>query len=99
MSLSWEDTPGLEERLPAAIPDPAAERLTREEIAQVEEALSELPQPLREAVILHAYQGMGHDQIAETLGISHAAARKRYSRALAEMGERLSRWFDQRKKG
>jgi RNA polymerase sigma factor (sigma-70 family) len=98
-ALSWEDTPGLEERLPAAGQDPSQERLSREEVRQVQEALDTLPAPLREAVVLHAYQGMGHDQIAETLGISHAAARKRYSRALAELGERLGRWFDRRKEG
>jgi RNA polymerase sigma factor (sigma-70 family) len=99
MSLSWEDTPGLEERLPAPTQDPVKERLTREQAGQVQKALDELPAPLREAVVLHAYQGMGHDQIAETLGISHAAARKRYSRALAELGERLSRFFEARKEG
>lgn len=98
-SLSWEDTPGLEERLPAAAHDPAQERLTREQADQVQAALAELPAPLREAVVLHAYQGMGHDQIAETLGITHAAARKRYSRALAVLGERLSRFFEARKEG
>lgn len=96
-ALSWEDTPGLEERLPSDGRDPSQERLSREETRQVQEALESLPAPLREAVVLHAYQGMGHDQIAETLGISHAAARKRYSRALAELGERLGRWFDRRK--
>ncbi|MEZ4652375.1 MAG: sigma-70 family RNA polymerase sigma factor [Candidatus Eisenbacteria bacterium] len=96
-TLPWEDTPGLDERLPGPAADPAAHLLTKEQSEHVQEALQSLPEPLREAVVLHAYQGLGHDQIAETLGISHAAARKRYSRALAELGQRLTGWFERRR--
>ncbi len=56
-------------------------------------ALAELPEPLRTPVVLHDYQGLSHQEIAEVLGIEHAAARKRYSRALTALGERLKGAF------
>ena len=40
---------------------------------------------LRVAIVMHDYQGMGHDEIAAATGVNHAAVRKRYSRALAAL--------------
>lgn len=77
--------------LPSAAPDP--ERVTadaqRREVVQ--RAILELPTSLREVVLLHDYQDLSHPEIAEVLGTSHAAIRKRYSRALAKLGEILGR--------
>ena len=39
--------------------------------------------------MLYDYQGLSHQQIASVLNIQHAAARKRYSRALAALAELL----------
>ena len=84
-----EDRPGMAERLDSKAPS-AAELLDESERrARIEEALAELPEPMRESVVLHLYGGLGHDEIADTLGIGHAAARKRYSRAIARLGELL----------
>jgi DNA-directed RNA polymerase specialized sigma24 family protein len=44
-----------------------------------------LPEGLRTLVALHDFAGWGHDRIAAALGITHDAARKRYSRALAQL--------------
>ena len=63
------------------------ERAERERIVQ--EALLELPDAAREVIVLHDYEGIAHDRIAEMLGASHAAIRKRYSRALKALGEIL----------
>ncbi len=63
--------------------------LDREKAAAVQGALDRLPVELREVVVLKDYEGLDHTEIAEILGISHAAARKRYSRALTRMGELL----------
>jgi RNA polymerase sigma factor (sigma-70 family) len=52
----------------------------------VREAVARLPEPMRTVVVLHDYQGLNHQEIAEVLKVNHAAARKRYSRALAELG-------------
>ncbi len=72
---------------------PSDRRERESEIQAVQRALAELPAPLRETIVLHAYQDLGHDEIARALGISHTAARKRYSRAVTELGRRLSRWL------
>jgi DNA-directed RNA polymerase specialized sigma24 family protein len=41
-------------------------------------------------VVLHDFQGLPHAEIATLLGIDHAAARKRYSRALTALATELS---------
>ena len=66
-------------------PDPKdPERFGRYE-ARVQEAILRLSEEQRAVVLMHDYQGLAHDEIAAVLGVSHAAARKRYSRALAEL--------------
>ena len=47
---------------------------------------------LREVVVLYDYEGMSHKEIAVVLGASHAAVRKRYSRALAALATALKDW-------
>ncbi len=69
--------------------DPERDLLADERERLVQGALLRLPEPLRTAIVLHDYQGMGHDEIAALLGIGHAAARKRYSRALAALAREL----------
>jgi RNA polymerase sigma-70 factor (ECF subfamily) len=69
--------------------DPEADALARERERLVQEAIGQLPEPLRSAVVLHDYQGLGHEEIAELTGVHHAAARKRYSRALAQLARLL----------
>jgi len=87
-SLDDEDT-GLSARLaqPADGPEQAALRGERERLVQ--EAIGRLPEPLRTAIVLHDYQGLSHQEIADMTGVNHAAARKRYSRALAALGRML----------
>jgi RNA polymerase sigma-70 factor (ECF subfamily) len=55
----------------------------------VEQALRELDAEWRAVVILHDYCGYSHEEIADIVGASHAAVRKRYSRALKRMAEIL----------
>jgi DNA-directed RNA polymerase specialized sigma24 family protein len=40
-------------------------------------------------IVLHDYQGLGHQEIAEIVNVSYSAVRKRYSRALSALGEIL----------
>lgn len=68
-------------------PEQDAVRSERERIVQ--QALLELPAPLRESILLHDYQGLDHRQVADALHIAHDAARKRYSRALAALAKSL----------
>jgi RNA polymerase sigma factor (sigma-70 family) len=53
------------------------------------EAVQDLEESLREVVVLHDYEGLDHKEIASALGLSHDAVRKRYSRALATLAQRL----------
>jgi RNA polymerase sigma-70 factor (ECF subfamily) len=69
--------------------DPEADALSSERERLVQAALLELPEPLRTAIVLHDYQGLDHQQVAEVLHIAHDAARKRYSRALAALEQKL----------
>lgn len=66
-------------------PADALEAREREEL--VERALRELDEGLRTIVLLRDYCGCSHEEIAEIVGASHGAVRKRYSRALTRMGE------------
>ncbi|MEZ4649629.1 MAG: sigma factor-like helix-turn-helix DNA-binding protein [Candidatus Eisenbacteria bacterium] len=76
-------------RLAVSSPDPAESYEVSSREASVQAAIQSLAEPLRAAIILHDYQGLGHEAVAEMTGISHVAARKRYSRALAELAKKL----------
>ena len=69
--------------------DPERALLGAERERLVREAIADLPEPLRAVVLLYDYQGLNHQEIARVLNVNHAAARKRYSRALAALGKRL----------
>jgi RNA polymerase sigma-70 factor (ECF subfamily) len=88
-ATSINGEPGTAERLAADGADPEAQAVGRERDRVVQEALMQLPDELREVVILRDYHGMRHEEIAELVGASHAAVRKRYSRALAKLAEDL----------
>ena len=88
-SASIEDDPGIMVRLTASDATPEAALLRAERERLVQQALNELPEPLRAAIVLHDYQGLDHQQVADLTGIEHAAARKRYSRALVALGKKL----------
>ena len=82
------DSP-LAETLSRGTNDPERDLLAGERERLVQEALMKLPEPLRVAIVMHDYQGMGHEEIAAVTGLRHAAARKRYSRALAALAQLL----------
>lgn len=88
-SASIDDQPELAHALRDADPDPEEGALASEREALVQEALQKLPESAREVIVLHDYQGLTHERVAEMLGASHAAIRKRYSRALQTLGEIL----------
>ena len=77
--------------LPSPGPDPERALTDAEQHREVQRAILELPPALREVVVLHDYRDLSHLEIAEILGASHAAVRKRYSRALAKLSESLGR--------
>jgi RNA polymerase sigma-70 factor (ECF subfamily) len=83
------DDPAVEARLTSNAGEPERDALDSERDQMVHDALRQLPPQLREAVVLHDWQGMSHLEVAATLGLGHAAARKRYSRALAALAKLL----------
>jgi len=88
-SASLNDDPQLAETLGTRADDPERGAIARERERLVQDAIRALPEPLRMTILLHDYQGLSHPQIAELLGVEHAAARKRYSRALSALARRL----------
>jgi RNA polymerase sigma-70 factor (ECF subfamily) len=84
-----EGSPGNPLQLTRGTNDPERDLIAKERRQMVVDAIEQLPEPLRMAVLLYDYQGLSHQEIAEITGLNHAAARKRYSRALASLGEML----------
>lgn len=92
-SASIDDTPGLADRLTSDAADPEEDALAAERARLVREAVLELKDDYREVVVLRDYDGRSYEEIAAAAGANETAVRKRYSRALAELGRIL------RKKG
>jgi RNA polymerase sigma-70 factor (ECF subfamily) len=79
----------LEESLSSDQPPPNGELIEREREKTIMDALQTLPEEQRTIVLLHDYQGLKHEEIAEIVGASVVAVRKRYSRALGKLHEEL----------
>lgn len=88
-SVPLEGIPDWQDRHPRSSGTPEGDVLQGERNARVQGALMQLPDSLREVVVLHDWQGMKHREIAGMLEVSHAAVRKRYSRALEALAELL----------
>ena len=58
-------------------------------------AVMALKPRLREAVLLHYYQGMSAPEAARALGISRAAVYSRLDKARAALREALGEWYDE----
>jgi RNA polymerase sigma-70 factor (ECF subfamily) len=88
-SSSIEGNPGLAETLTHGAKNPELEAQTSERTRLVQEAILRLKEPLREVIVLREYEDLGYDQIAAITGGNETTVRKRYSRALAELGKQL----------
>lgn len=88
-SVSLEGETGLRETLPGRAPTPEESLIAGERADRVQQAIARLPEGLREVVVLHAYLDWGHERIAQALGATHGAIRKRYSRGLAQLAAQL----------
>jgi RNA polymerase sigma-70 factor, ECF subfamily len=75
--------------LPTSADDPERDLVRSERERLVQAAIGSLKEPLRAVIVLREYQGLSYEQIADMEKISPIAARKRYSRALAELGKKL----------
>ena len=76
------DDAGIGTELTSPDADPEQVLLAAEEDRRVHAAIARLQPELRMSVILHDLERLPHEEIATMLNVSHAAARKRHSRAL-----------------
>lgn len=83
VSLDDEDAPVLAPPARERGPDGAFEHLELAE--RVAQAVSRLPESLRVPFWLRWHEELSFEDVARQLGTSQVAARKRYSRALAEL--------------
>jgi RNA polymerase sigma-70 factor (ECF subfamily) len=86
---SLDAEPSLAANLRSRDGDPEDLAAREQETAKVQAALDRVPLKDRLVVLLHAWQGFGHDEIARMTGRSHAAVRQQYRRALAALAQRL----------
>jgi len=74
--------------------DPVEEVEKLERIRQVRQALARLPADQRLAMVLHRYEGLSYQEIAEATGSSVAAVESRLHRARKKMQQFLSAYVE-----
>jgi RNA polymerase sigma-70 factor (ECF subfamily) len=77
------DGDSLEDPAPAGQPGVLA--MEKERAERVRRALDRLPEPQREVVHLHRFEGLGFAEIGKALGITEGAAKLRAFRAYAQL--------------
>jgi RNA polymerase sigma-70 factor, ECF subfamily len=91
---------GMALPLPRSIIDwartPERWQADHEVAAEIERAISELPQSLRIVFLLRDVEGLSTEETAEALGLSEGATKVRLHRARLAMRERLSAYFSER---
>ena len=85
----WGTIQDSAEGQPATAGGPEKDVLSSESQRLVQEALLALPTKFRAVIVLHDFHKLSHEQIAKTMDLSHAAVRKRHSRALAALAKIL----------
>jgi RNA polymerase sigma-70 factor (ECF subfamily) len=84
------DDPRISEQF-AELPHMAGELDTQTRIKRLREVLRQLPPKCHAAVVLHYWQGLSYDEIAERLGISSHMVKKYLSKALIHCRRRMAR--------
>ena len=88
-SIRDEPKPGVEldeARAAGLSPEEVAEQ--REEIDRLLSGLRELPEPQRAAIVMRELEGLSHEQIASSLGLSGGAVRQSIYRARRALRDR-----------
>ncbi len=73
--------------------DPAQEVVERELQEKIKEAVQELPEAQRTAVILCRYEGLSYEEIAEVLGCSVSATKSLLHRARLTLKDKLRGYY------
>lgn len=75
-------------------PDPAQEVVERELKEKIMEAVRELPEAQRTAVILCRYEGLAYEEIAQVLGCSVSATKSLLHRARLTLKDKLRGYYE-----
>jgi len=79
-------------RAPSKDPGPLPE-LEREEMSrELSKAIDQLSPGMRETLVLRYFEGLSFEEIGSRIGRNETAVRKRYSRALGDLREALTRY-------
>jgi RNA polymerase sigma-70 factor (ECF subfamily) len=76
-----------------SMPDPAREAVESELKEKIMEAVQELPEAQRTAVILCRYEGLSYEEIAEVLGCTVSATKSLLHRARRTLKEKLRGYY------
>ena len=79
------------EELVGSTPLPDRELTAKQELALLQQAISELPPKCRTAFLLHRLHHLSYNQIAQRLGVSQGTVEKHISHALAYCRLRVNR--------
>jgi RNA polymerase sigma-70 factor, ECF subfamily len=74
-------------------PDPAREAVESELKKKIMEAIQELPEAQRTAVILCRYEGLSYEEIAQVLGCTVSATKSLLHRARLTLKDKLQRYY------
>lgn len=85
-SAGWQATD-------TATPDPAREAIESELKEKIMEAIQELPEAQRTAVILCRYEGLSYEEIAQVLGCTVSATKSLLHRARLTLKEKLQGYY------
>ena len=88
-TVSLDEHPGAGALAGTTESGPEHEVSLRERERLVQSAILELQETPRAVVLLRDYHGLSHEEVAKVVGLSPAATRKCYSRALITLGKRL----------
>lgn len=87
---AWRSPSSLESVEAEAVAPAQEDPVEKSELAKlVQRALAELPQRQRQAVILHRYEGLSHEEIAEVTGWSKSAVESLLVRAYENLRKNL----------
>ena len=86
IELSWE--------IPSTLPNPDEKLTTREFYSQLQEAIAQLPEVFRSAVVLREIEGMSYEEIAELTNVSLGTVKSRLARGRQRLQLQLQNYLD-----
>jgi RNA polymerase sigma-70 factor (ECF subfamily) len=92
-SMAMDDGPSVADRLPAGGDAPDEAALRQEQQRAVRRAVADLPEDLREAIVLCELEDRSVAEVAGILATTAKAIESRLYRARQQLRARLSRWF------